>query len=101
MNKNEESIFSSLDIRDPKQVFQNAIDKGLKNPQDYMYMHTEKGKDYFKHKVTRNYIAFNNSDKANIKDFLKKISIKDKIKAAKEKVTKIGNVSKKAKSLER
>lgn len=101
MDKNDESIFSSLDIRDPQQAFQNAINSGLKNPQDYMYMHSDKENDYFKHKDTRNYISFKNGDKTTITDISKKISIKDKIKAAKEKLTNKNSTSQKLNSIER
>lgn len=80
MNDAKESIFSSLDIREPNQAFENAIKRGLKNPQDYMYMYSDKGKDYFKHIDTRQYTSFRNSDKPSVIE-----SLKGRIKAAKEK----------------
>ena len=52
------SEFIKMTIRDSKEAFQNAINKGLKNPEDYMYMYSEKNRDYFKHIDTRQYIAF-------------------------------------------
>lgn len=39
-------------------AFDNAIKRGLKNPDDYMYMYTKKGRDYFKHILTRKYKSF-------------------------------------------
>ena len=44
--------------RDPEEAFENAIKKGLKNPDDYMYMYSDNNKDYFKHIDTREYIEF-------------------------------------------
>ena len=44
--------------RDPEEAFSNAIKKGLKNPDDYMYMYSNNNKDYFKHIDTREYIEF-------------------------------------------
>lgn len=44
--------------RDPEEAFSNAIKKGLKNPDDYMYMYSDNNKDYFKHIDTREYIEF-------------------------------------------
>ncbi len=64
------SIFSDLDVRDPDLAFKNAIKRGLKHPEDYMYMHSDKKYDYFKHYVTRNYIRFRNR-----KDPLKKMEV--------------------------
>lgn len=52
------SIFSPLSIRDSEQAFLNAICRGLKEPFNYMYMHSKDGHDYFKHIVTREYISF-------------------------------------------
>ena len=39
--------------KDSKKAFQIAIEKGLKNPEDHMYMYTKDGKDFFKHIGTR------------------------------------------------
>jgi hypothetical protein len=52
------SIFAGLEIRDSDTAFENAIKKGLKKPADYMYMYSKAGRDYFKHIMTRCYIAF-------------------------------------------
>ncbi len=84
MKEKEESIFSALTIRDPDQAFLNAIKKGLKNPYDYMYMHSDGGKDYFKHIDTRMYISFDIDNKISLKNILKKLSIKDKINKIKD-----------------
>ena len=59
MNK-ESSIFDALKICDPEKAFKNAINKGLKNPEDWMYMYSTKFRDYFKNYDTRNYISFYN-----------------------------------------
>lgn len=60
MDKKRDSIFSNLDIDLPEQAFKNAIKKGLKNPEDYMYMYSDDRFDYFKNAVTRKYIYFSN-----------------------------------------
>jgi len=44
--------------KDSQKAFENAKSKGLDNPQDYMYMHSQDQKDYFKHIMLRNYISF-------------------------------------------
>lgn len=56
----ENSIFRELKIYDYKAAFHNAIKKGLKNPDDYMYMYSTRFKDYFKHHQTRGYISYFN-----------------------------------------
>lgn len=53
-----DSIFDGLNINDPQETFQNAIKKGMKNPEDYMYMHSTRFKDYFKHRRTRTYVSY-------------------------------------------
>ena len=50
--------------RDSNKAFENAKAKGLKRPQDYMYMYSkhfylQPSKDYFKNINFRNYISFN------------------------------------------
>ena len=40
------------------EVFKNAIKKGMKDPDSWMYMYSEKGKDFFKHCDTRCYKAY-------------------------------------------
>jgi len=57
----KDSCFKDLNITDPKQAFENAIKRGLKNPEDYMYMYSEGKYDYFKHYITRSYRKFKNS----------------------------------------
>ena len=42
----------------PQDAFDNAIKKGMKNLDDWMYMYSENGKDYFKHYDTRNYTSY-------------------------------------------
>jgi|15BtaG_2_1085339.scaffolds.fasta_scaffold55082_2 hypothetical protein len=46
---------------DPKQAFINAINKGLDEPDNWMYMYSEGNFDYFKNKLYRNYRKFENS----------------------------------------
>lgn len=55
----ENSIFAGIQIREnPDDAFDNAIKRGMKHPEDWMYMYSEKGRDYFKHHDTRNYISY-------------------------------------------
>ena len=44
--------------QDSQKAFENAKSKGLDKPQDYMYMHSQNGRDYFKNIMFRNYINF-------------------------------------------
>tara|TARA_R100001086_G_scaffold231920_1_gene152875 strand:+ start:613 stop:813 length:201 start_codon:yes stop_codon:yes gene_type:complete len=46
-------------VLDPGKAFDLAIKKGLENPEEYMYMYTKGGKNYFKHIDTRKYVKFN------------------------------------------
>ena len=43
---------------DSQKAFENAKSKGLDLAVDYMYMHSQDQKDYFKHIMLRNYISF-------------------------------------------
>ncbi|MFG6319180.1 MAG: hypothetical protein K1W33_04900 [Clostridia bacterium] len=55
----EDSIFAGIQIREnPEEAFDNAIKRGMKNPNDWMYMYSENGRDYFKHIDTRNYKSY-------------------------------------------
>jgi hypothetical protein len=44
--------------RDHIEAFENAKSKGLKDPENYMYMYSSNNKDYFKNIDFRNYISF-------------------------------------------
>ena len=44
--------------RDHKAAFENAISKGLNNPESWMYMYSQNNKDFFKNISMRNYINF-------------------------------------------
>ena len=45
----KDSVFAGMKIREnPEEAFENAIKRGMKNPDDWMYMYAEKNKDYFK-----------------------------------------------------
>jgi hypothetical protein len=46
------------EVLDPGAAFEDAISKGLKNPEDYMYMYSKGGKNYFKNKITRDYKTY-------------------------------------------
>ena len=43
---------------DSQKAFENAKSKGLKKPQDFMYMYSQNGRDYFKNIMFRNYISY-------------------------------------------
>ena len=49
---------TSMYYRDHKEAFQNAKLKGLDKPNEYMYMYSKDGLDYFKNINFRNYINF-------------------------------------------
>lgn len=59
----ETSIFDNVTIRDPEKAFQNAIRKGMKNPEEYRYMESTKYKDWFKHYTGAYKSYFNFRDK--------------------------------------
>lgn len=48
---------------DSDEAFENAIKRGLKNPEAYMYMYSINGRDYFKDIDNRNYISFKIEEK--------------------------------------
>ena len=50
--------FTVKNAQDSQKAFENAKSKGLKKPQDYMYMHSQNGRDYFKNIMFRNYISY-------------------------------------------
>lgn len=53
------SIFAGMQIREnPDEAFENAIKRGMKNPEDWMYMYSENGRDYFKHHCSRGYTSY-------------------------------------------
>ena len=55
----EDSVFAGMKIREnPQDAFDNAIKRGMKNPDDWMYMHSENNRDYFKHCDTRKYVSY-------------------------------------------
>lgn len=55
----KQSVFADLQIREnPDEAFDNAIKRGMKNPDDWMYMYSDRGRDYFKHHVTRKYTSY-------------------------------------------
>lgn len=66
------SVFEGMKIREnPDDAFKNAIKRGMKNPDDWMYMYSNNNKDYFKNYNTRNYKSYPQSDlKERIKNKL-------------------------------
>lgn len=57
--KNENSVFSGLQIREnPDDAFENAIKRGMKHPENWMYMYSKGGRDYFKHCDYRCYKSY-------------------------------------------
>lgn len=53
------SIFEGMKIREnPNDAFENAIKRGMKNPDDWMYMYSENNKDFFKNYSSRTYKSF-------------------------------------------
>jgi len=55
---------AATEVLDPSDAFARAIAKGLAKPDDYMYMYTKDGKDYFKHIDTREYVSYNDGGMA-------------------------------------
>ncbi|MBP3255641.1 MAG: hypothetical protein J6M60_04035 [Clostridia bacterium] len=65
------SIFEGIKMREnTDDAFENAIKRGMKNPDDWMYMYSEKNKDYFKNYYTREYISYPQFD---LKDKIKNL----------------------------
>ena len=53
------SIFEGIKIREnPNDAFENAIKRGMKNPDDWMYMYSDNNKDYFKNYYSRKYKSY-------------------------------------------
>ena len=74
----DDSIFTKMKIRkNPDEAFENAIKKGLKDPENWMYMYSKCGKDYFKNFSTRKYISYRQFSVIDfIKIIIKKLSVK-------------------------
>ncbi len=77
----KESIFAGMQIREnPDEAFENAIKKGMKKPEDWMYMYSENGKDYFKNYWTRRYTSYRQFSVIDlIKSKIKKYMIERRI----------------------
>lgn len=53
------SIFEGIKIREnPQDAFNNAIKRGMKEPDDWMYMYSYNNKDFFKNYHSRKYKSF-------------------------------------------
>lgn len=50
--------FDNLLVRNTEAAFANAINKGMINPENYMYMYSTVFRDYFKHIDYRNFKSF-------------------------------------------
>jgi len=54
-----ESIFEGIKIREnSNDAFDNAIKRGMKNPDDWMYMYSNNNKDFFKNYYSRKYKSY-------------------------------------------
>ena len=63
------SIFEGMKIREnPNDAFENAIKRGMKNSDDWMYMYSNNNKDYFKNYYSRKYKSY---PQFNIKEKIK------------------------------
>ena len=61
------SIFAGIKMRENHEdAFDNAIKRGMKDPENWMYMYSDKNKDFFKHIDTRQYISFPQFDKLEL-----------------------------------
>ena len=47
-----------VSFRDADAAFDDAIKKGMKDPENWMYMYSDEEKDYFKNIDTREYKAY-------------------------------------------
>lgn len=56
----------NIAVDSSERAFENAISKGLKNPEKYMFMYSSNGQDHFKHIDTREYISFSQGNEKNI-----------------------------------
>lgn len=57
------NVFEGMKIREnPNEAFENAIKKGMKNPENWMYMYSKDNMDYFKNIETRDYKSYSQLD---------------------------------------
>ncbi len=58
-SQKKDLIFNGIQIREnPDDAFDNAIKRGMKKPEDWMYMYSKNGKDFFKHCDSRCYKSY-------------------------------------------
>ena len=57
MSKMSKTHVKSLEVAD---VYENAIDKGMAEPDEWMYMYSKGDRDYFKNRNTRKYKSYEN-----------------------------------------
>ena len=53
--------YASLGVqirKDSDAAFENAIRRGMRNPENWMYMYSKNGRDYFKHEQYRTYKSY-------------------------------------------
>lgn len=56
---NQDSVFASLGVcENTDQAFENAIQLGMKEPADWIYMYSKGGWNYFKHYDTCEYCQY-------------------------------------------
>lgn len=61
------SVFEGMKMREnPDDAFNNAIKRGMKIPDDWMYMYSENNKDYFKNYYSRKYKSYPQFGKVEI-----------------------------------
>ena len=68
---NHNSVFGALKIREhPQDAFENAFLLGMQRPEEWMYMYSDRGCDFFKHVLTREYCKY---PQAGLKWFMKRM----------------------------
>lgn len=57
------SIFEGIKMREnPDDAFENAKKRGMKNPDDWMYMFSDNNRDFFKNYYSRAYKSYPQTD---------------------------------------
>ncbi|MBQ9024402.1 MAG: hypothetical protein IJ105_04195 [Bacilli bacterium] len=52
-------IFKDIQIRkNKKEAYENAILRGMRHPDNWIYMYSKDNKDYFKNSFSRKYISY-------------------------------------------
>lgn len=53
-----DALFAGLNYRNPEEAFKNAMERGMREPSEWMYMYSDGCYDYFKHYLSRNYTKY-------------------------------------------